>query len=96
MIGSSSTGYMMSVENVFVLILQHTYSCCHYRYRKKEKKYEVLYTLRNKAIACCEIWNNDKNPFFKKEVSSNGINSTSINANFVKIGMVLTTPKCDV
>lgn len=64
--------------------------------QKKKKKYEVIYTLTNKAIPSCEILKNDKNPFLKKEVSFNARNSKLINVHFIKIGMVLTTLKCDV
>ena len=64
MIAYTSTWYMISVENVFALILQNTSLCCHYGYGKKKKnKYDEIYTLANKAIPSCEIWNNDKNPF---------------------------------
>ena len=96
MTGYTSTGYIISVENVFALIIQNTSLSCHHGYRKKKKKkFEVLYTLTIKAIPSCEIWNNDKNPFLKKEVGSSGRNSKLINMHFVKIGMVHTT-LCDI
>ena len=61
MIVYALTVYMVSLENIFFLILQNTSLYYYYGYGKKEKKYEVLYTLANKAIPSCEIWNNDKN-----------------------------------
>ena len=38
MAGYISTGYMMPDENIFAIILQNTYLCCHCGYAKKEKK----------------------------------------------------------
>ena len=56
MTGYTSTGYIISVENVFALIIQNTSLSCHHGYRKKKKKkFEVLYTLTIKAIPSCEI-----------------------------------------
>ena len=56
MAGYTSTGYIISVENVFVLIMQNTsFKLPSWIQKKKKKKFEVLYTLTIKAIPSCEI-----------------------------------------